>query len=488
MVPDCAGGQLDAIADEVILLRRDGQRVNFAPDGLVQRGCAAARHGERVVAEFQFSGLVADLVHREVDDPAEFVALLVHMPLNIRAEGLDENAGELRSRSARRNNDQRVGGQAETLDERILAALHELRDAACKLAVLVHLEPVTLDARLHLAVGQELFDLFPRQMAVRDGHGLDGLALERLKFRLREQVGDIFARQIDAQIRLVGAVGLQRVLVCDAAERCAGRDVILAIFGEDRRQHVLNDGKHVVLRGKGHFHIELIELAGAAVAACVLVAEAGSDLEIAVKAGGHEQLLELLRGLRQGVELAGMLSGGNKVVARALRAGGREDGGRDLKEIMVHHSLADGGDDIAAQDDVALDSGVAQVEIAVLQALRLVGVAAAVDLERQLVVLAAAQQLDLLRHDLDVAGGLLGVFACAFPHGAGDGDGRLLVDALDDVHDLFRLDDDLRRAVEITQDDKGKVIADHADVFHPADQRDMLAGVFDAELAAGMGS
>ena len=183
-----------------------------------------------------------------------------------------------------------------------------------------------------------------------------------------------------------------------------------------------------------------------------------------------------------------MLSGGNEVVARALRAGGREDGGRDLKEIMVHHSLADGGDDIAAQDDVALDSGVAQVEIAVLQALRLVGVAAAVDLERQLVVLAAAQQLDLLRHDLDVAGGLLGVFACALAHSAGDGDGRLLVDALDDVHDLLRLDDDLRRAVEITQDDKGKVIADHADIFHPADERDALARVFDAELAAGMGS
>lgn len=84
--------------------------------------------------------------------------------------------------------------------------------------------------------------------------------------------------------------------------------------------------------------------------------------------------------------------------------------------------------------------------------------------------------------------GCVGVFACALAHGAGHGDGRLLVDALDDVHDLFRLDDDLRRAVEITQDDKGKVIADHADIFHPADERDMLACVFNAELAAGMGS
>ena len=155
---------------------------------------------------------------------------------------------------------------------------------------------------------------------------------------------------------------------------------------------------------------------------------------------------------------------------------------------MRHHGLPQRGNDVAAQDDVLLDGGVAQIEIAVFQTLRLVGVTAAVDLKRQLVVLAAAQQLDPFRNDLNVAGGLLGVFAGALTHGAGDGDGRLLVDALDNAHDLFRLDDDLRRAVEITQDEEGEVIADHADIFHPADERDMLACVFNAELAAGMGS
>ena len=155
---------------------------------------------------------------------------------------------------------------------------------------------------------------------------------------------------------------------------------------------------------------------------------------------------------------------------------------------MRHHGLPQGGDDIAAQDDILFDRRVTQVEIAVFEALGLVGVAAAVDLKRQLVILAAAEQLDALRHDLNVAGGLLGVLAGALAHGTGDGDGRLLVDALDLAHDLLGLDDDLRRAVEITQDEKGEVIADHADIFHPADQRDMLADIFHAELAAGMGS
>ena len=135
-----------------------------------------------------------------------------------------------------------------------------------------------------------------------------------------------------------------------------------------------------------------------------------------------------------------------------------------------------------------LDGGVAQVEIAVLQAQRLVGVAAAVDLERQLVVAAAAEHLDLRGHDLNVAGGLLGVFARALAHGALHGDRGLLVERLDDLHHVLGLDDDLRRAVEIAQNDESKVVAHDAHVFHPAAERDGFAAVGKAQLAAGMSS
>ena len=44
---------------------------------------------------------------------------------------------------------------------------------------------------------------------------------------------------------------------------------------------------------------------GLAVGAQVLVAETARDLVVAVHAGHHQQLLEQLRRLRQGVELAG---------------------------------------------------------------------------------------------------------------------------------------------------------------------------------------
>ena len=95
------------------------------------------------MAELQLTGLVADLIHREVDDPAELVAFLVHVALDVRAKGLDEHARELRRRSARSDHDEGIGREAETLGQLVLAALHELGDAAGQLAVLVHIVQLT---------------------------------------------------------------------------------------------------------------------------------------------------------------------------------------------------------------------------------------------------------------------------------------------------------------------------------------------------------
>ena len=58
--------------------------------------------------------------------------------------------------------------------------------------------------------------------------------------------------------------------------------------------------------GEGHFAVELIKIAVKTVGPWVFVAETRGDLKIFVDATNHEELLELLRGLRKGVELAGM--------------------------------------------------------------------------------------------------------------------------------------------------------------------------------------
>ena len=47
-----------------------------------------------------------------------------------------------------------------------------------------------------------------------------------------------------------------------------------------------------------------------------------------------------------------------------------------------------------------------------------------------------------------------------------------------------RLNDDLRRAIEVAQDDKGQIAADLAHIFQPARQCDGLAGVGETKLAA----
>ena len=484
-----AGAELNAVADEVVLVGGDGQRVYLAALRLQQHIKAAGGHGERVMAKLKLAGLLADLVHREIDDPAELVALLVHMAGNRRAEHLAHDAcGLLRfALRACRDADKAAGLEVQLLNDSVLTVGEELRHAACKLAVLIDLEPVGLAACLHLDVGAELVDMLTGQVAVGDDDGLDGVALgKRRELYAADKLGDVLDDEVDTQVGLVGAVLLHGLKIGDAFEGRGGCDVILAVLGEDRRQHVLEDGKNVVLAGEGHLHIELVELAGAAVTARVLIAEAGGNLEVAVKACGHKQLLELLRRLRQSIELAGVLSRGDKIVARALGGGCGEYRGGYLKEAVLGHRLTQGGDNVAAQNDILLDGGISQVEVAVFETRGLVGLAAAVYLKGQLVIAALAEDLYLFGDDLDVAGRLLGVLAGALADDALDGNSALLVDGVDNVHHFLGLNDDLSGAVEIADNDEREVIADLADVLHPADDLDFLAYVFEAQLVAGV--
>ena len=94
---------------------------------------------------------------------------------------------------------------------------------------------------------------------------------------------------------------------------------------------------------------------------------------------------------------------------------------------MLHHRLAQSGHHVAAQNDVVLHGGVAQIQIAVLQAGGLVGGPAAVDLKGQLVVAAAAKYFDLFGNDLDIAGGQLEILAVTLTNASLDRDGAFLV-------------------------------------------------------------
>ncbi len=93
------------------------------------------------------------------------------------------------------------------------------------------------------------------------------------------------------------------------------------MMGEDR----LHRGENILLLDEAHFQVELVELSWQAVGARVFITETGRDLEVAVEAGDHQQLLILLRSLGESVELAGMDARGDKEVARAFRRGRSQD-------------------------------------------------------------------------------------------------------------------------------------------------------------------
>ena len=302
------------------------------------------------------------------------------------------------------------------------------------------------------------------------------------------RLGDVLHRQVDAQVRLVGAILLHGLGVRDTHEGRGAGPVVFAVLGKDGGQHVLQYGKYVILRGKGHLHVQLVKLTGGAVRPGVLVPEAGGDLEVPVKAGGHQQLLELLGRLGQGIELSGVVPGGHQIVPGTLRGGGGQDGGGDLQKAMLCHGLPQGGHYLAPEDDVVLHRRVPQVQIAVLQAGGLVGLPAAVDGEGQLVVLAAAQHLNFAGHHLDLAGGQLGVLAVPLPDGALHGDGGLLVDGLQQGHHVGGLRHHLSGAVEVPDHGEGQLTAYLPEVFQPAADFYGLAGVGEPQLSAGMGA
>ena len=295
----------------------------------------------------------------------------------LRARELYEHARALLRRAliAGGEQDQRPRLEAEAGLHRVGDGLHELGYAADDLALFVHAEPVGLAAGLDLGVGAELVYLLAAAGIAGDGDGLDDLALEGAEAAAAEQLRGVLGGEVDAEVGLVGAVFLKRLGIGDALEgRLAGAG-ILTVLREDGRQDGLEHLEDVLLAGEGHLHVELIELAGGAVRPRVLVAEAGGYLEIAVKARGHEQLLELLRRLGQGVELAGVVPRRDEVVARALGGGHGEDGRGYLHEALRLHGAAERGDDLGAEDYVRLDLRVAQVEVAVAEPRGLVGLA-----------------------------------------------------------------------------------------------------------------
>ena len=240
---------------------------------------------------------------------------------------------------------------------------------------------------------------------------------------------------------------------------------------------------HVVLLDEAHLDVELGELR-LPVGAEVLVAVAAGDLEVALHAGDHQQLLEQLRALRQGVPAAGLEPGRHQEVAGALGGGAGQRRRLDLDEAVRVEHVAGGLVDLAAQPDRGVGAAAAQVEVAVLEPRLLAHVDVVADRERQR--RRGAEHLDLGGDHLDLAGREVGVLVALLARGHLADDleavlgAQLVGDRLVADHDL----DDAAGLAQVDERDPAVV----APAGHPPGEGDGLADVLGAQGAGVMGA
>ena len=134
----------------------------------------------------------------------------------------------------------------------------------------------------------------------------------------------------------------------------------------------LHRGQDVLVLDERHLDVELGELR-LAVGSQVLVAEAAGDLEVAVEARDHQQLLVELGRLRQGVEMPGVHPAGDQEVTGTLGSAAAQDGRLDLEEALLAQDVAHELAKAVADDEDPLHVGPAEVKEAILQPQLLVG-------------------------------------------------------------------------------------------------------------------
>ncbi len=231
------------------------------------------------------------------------------------------------------------------------------------------------------------------------------------------------------QVGLVGAVPQRRVFVGYLRPLRVDLPAPAKLL-ENAANHRLDRVEHVLLRDKAHLQIKLVEISGRAIRPRVFIPETRRDLEIFVKARHHQQLFELLRRLRQGVELARMQPRRHQKIPRALRARRGDNRRLIFAELLIPHPLADGGHDVRAQLHILLHRLAAQVQKAVFQpGLFRVFLIAEHD-QRQLI--GFAQNLQIAHKHLNLAGRDLVIDQLRIPrlHRAVDPDAPFRADRL----------------------------------------------------------
>ena len=319
MDPDRAAAELPAVEREVVL-HRPGPAGRILPGGPVR--VARRRHEERlvlgddarerVVGRVPAAPVLVPLVHREAVDPA------VGEDVGI---GKAEAQAELGPQAAEDVGDdgRRVGDDQEEVTLRRAGELGD-RPRALLAEELDDrpVDPVGRDREVDEPFAPRRFasstssSIWLRLAAPRPGAAI---ALTRppaarvssktrkpedgAPVRAAQHRGEVDELHAEPEVGLVGPEPLERLLVGEAREGHVLERPLRGDRAGDLDRHRLDEVHHRLLGDEAHLEVELGELR-LAVAAEVLVAEAAGDLEVAVDARDHEELLELLGALRAG--------------------------------------------------------------------------------------------------------------------------------------------------------------------------------------------
>jgi hypothetical protein len=296
---------------------------------------------------------------------------------------------------------------------------------------------------------------------------------------------DIGQLQAEPQVGLVRPVAVHRLAV--------GHHGGLA---QVHLQHLLpqladvpaHDVQDVVAGHEAHLEVDLGELR-LAVGPGILVAQALADLEVSVAPGDHEDLLEDLRALGQGVPPARIRPRGHDEVAGALRRGLDEQGCLDLQEPVLREEPARGLHRPVTRPQDLLHPRPPQIDVPVLEPLLLGDLRRFVLVGQDRRVLGVAEDFQLLGHDLDVARGQLRVDP-AHPLADRPRDGNDVLPPqrprLGDhgFVDVLQVEHDLRHPVTVPQVDEDQALALVAVGVDPTGQGDGLADVVRPQFAA----
>ena len=298
-----------------------------------------------------------------------------------------------------------------------------------------------------------------------------------------EEVRQFDQLAVEAQVGLVGAVPAHGLPVGHVRNR-SGQ--VVADERPDRLQDILGHRDDVGLLDEAHLDVELGEL-GLAVGAVVLVPVAAGDLVVALHPRDHEQLLEQLGALGQGVPGTGRQSCGYEEVAGALGGGSGEGRGLDLHEVVGVQHPARSLVDLGAQANGALHLRAAQIQVAVLQTRLLTDLARIFGVIRDLEGQGGrgTEDLDVGDDDLDLTRGQVRV-VIALRAGSHPPGHRQNVLGAQVVSDLLT-DDDLSDARRVAQIDEGDAPVIAATI-HPSGEGDDLADIGGAQGACGAGS